>query len=453
MASPPATSTGPSGAGDGAGSASESSTFGVFRSKPFSLLWANTISFALSQSIQQFTFAWLALEIGREGAELWPGFELGEGAVVGLVIFALGLPVLVFGLYAGILTDRVDRRVMLFGSQLASIAITAGAAVLVATGSPNLWVIFGMAFVLGSAVAFGMPVRQAIVPSLVRPERVLNAVTLMNVGAQVALGGAAVGGAVIQLGGIEAAFAAQAVLLTLGLVALIPLRVPSVRESMPRSVREDLREGFSFVVHHAGIRTLMIVLLATALVMAGTFQALLPKIAADDLGAGAFLASMLFTVMLAGNLITSLVLASFKRVNKAGLYFLMTLVAGGALNVALGVSPWYTLALVVMFLTGFNAGFFVNLNMALIQAHTPNAIMGRVMSMYQFCMGGAMPLGAIVAGLMADVVGAQEWFTICGAALLVMGLFIITTQPGLRRMSSAPDPEPAGDAVVVPAGG
>ena len=109
-------------------------------------------------------------------------------------------------------------------------------------------------------------------------------------------------------------------------------------------------------------------------------------------------------------------LASFERVDRAGLFFLITLVIGGILNVSVGLAPWYTIALVIMFLNGLDAGVFVNLNMALIQAHTPNAIMGRVMSM-----------------------------------LILLGLGMIATQPALRRMSSAPDPvpEPAG----APAGG
>lgn len=423
-----------------AGGGLSRSTFAVFRQRPFALLWGNTITFALSQAIQQFTFAWLALQIGEDGVELWAGFTVQSGTTVGLVIAALGLPVLFFGLYAGILADRLDRRVLLFGTQIASIAITAGAAALVALGSLNIWGILGLAFVLGCTTAFGMPVRQAIVPSLVTPERVLNAVTLMNVSAQVAQAGAVVSGGVIELGGITAAFATQAGLLTVGLFILIPIRVPNVRTATQRRIREDLREGISFVIRHPGIRTLMIVLLATALVMAGTFQALLPKIARDDLGVGAFPASMLFTIMLFGTLITSVVLASFQRVERAGFYFLCTLIAGGVLNVALGLAPWYFMALLIMFITGWNAGFFVNLNMALVQAHTPNAIMGRVMSIYQMCMAGAMPIGALVAGPMADVVGAREWFAICGALLFLLGVVIITTQPALTRMSSAPDP-------------
>ncbi len=405
------------------------STFAAFQSRPFSLLWANTFSFSLSQAVQQFTFVWLALQLS------------GTGQAIGLISFALGLPVLVFGLHAGVLADRLDRRILLFASQFAGIAITAVAAVLVWAGAIDTTLTFVLALLLGTSVAFGQPVRAAILPSLVPPERLLNAVTLMGLGLNVSqMVGAAVSGAVIALGGVGAAFAAQTVLLTLGLVALLPLRVPKVMAAPKRNMMVELREGLAFVANHPGIRTLMIVLLATALVMAGTFTALLPKIARDDLGVGAFAAAMLFAAMGVGMLMSSLLLASFSRLERAGLYFLITLVIGGALNLGLGLAPWYTLAVGIMFITGWNAGFFVNLNMTLVQAHTPQVVMGRVMSIYTLCMAGGVPLGALLAGVMTDVIGAREWFAICGFALMLLGIAVIVTQPALRRMGSAAHP-------------
>ena len=140
-----------------------------------------------------------------------------------------------------------------------------------------MWLVH-LALLLGTSVAFGQPVRAAILPSLVPPERLLNAVTLMGLGLNVSqMVGAAVSGAVIALGGVGAAFAAQTVLLTLGLLVLLRLRVPRVMAAPKRNMMVELREGLAFVANHPGIRTLMIVLLATALVMAGTFTALLPR--------------------------------------------------------------------------------------------------------------------------------------------------------------------------------
>ena len=115
----------------------------------------------------------------------------------------------------------------------------------------------------------------------------------------------------------------------------------------------------------------------------------------------------------------------------------MTLVCGGTLNAAFGLSLWYYLSLAIMFATGWNAGFFTNLNLTLIQANTPHAVMGRVMSIYTLSMAGGMPLGGLLAGLMSDVWGSREWFVACGLALVAIGVAVLLTQPSLRRMRSS----------------
>ena len=92
-----------------------------------------------------------------------------------------------------------------------------------------------------------------------------------------------------------------------------------------------------------------------------------------------------------------------------------------------------------MILSGFNAAFFVNLNLTLIQINTPGIMMARVMSIYTIAMMGGAPFSALLAGLMADVVGsAGIWFSICGASMAMIAAIIIVTQPKLRAMSSAP---------------
>ena len=412
------------------------STFSAFQSRNFALLWANNFTFALSQSVRQFAFVWLALEL------------FGTGRALGLISFALGVPILVFGLPAGALADRMDRRILLFSSQVSGLAVSFVTAVLVWGEALTTPLTFMLALLLGASVAFGQPVRVAIVPSLVEPKKLLNAVTLMSLSQNVSqIAGPALSGAIIAFAGVGAAFAGQSALLAIGLLALLPLRVPRPDRSGPRrNMLTEVREGLAFVAGHPGIRTLMLVLLVSALVMAGTFMTLLPKIAQDDLHVGAFAAAMLFGAMGVGMLMSSLVLASFSKLERAGAYFIVTLIFGGALNGALGLSPWYSLSLAIMFTTGWNAGFFTNLNMTLVQAHTPHAVMGRVMSIYTLCMAGGMPLGALLAGLMADVVGAREWFVACGFALTVVGALVFLTQPSLRRMrSSADEPGPTAE--------
>ena len=262
-------------------------TFSAFQSRNFTLLWANNLTFALSQSFRQFAFTWLALEL------------FSTGQALGLIIFALGLPILIFGLPAGALADRIDRRLLLFASQVSGLVVTILTASLIWAGAMTTPITMGLALALGATVAFGQPVRVAIVPSLVEPSKLLNAVTLMSLSQNVSMiAGPAIGGAMVAIGGLGTAFAGQAVLLGLGLLALLPLRVPAVDRSGPRrNMLGEVREGLAFVAGHPGIRTLMLVLLVTALVMAGTFMTLLPKIAREDLGVGPFETSMFFTAM------------------------------------------------------------------------------------------------------------------------------------------------------------
>lgn len=390
------------------------------------------MTFALSQSVRQFAFTWLALEL------------FSSGKALGLIIFALGLPILVFGLPAGALADRIDRRLLLFTSQVGGVVVTLLTAVLVWTGVMTVPLTMAMALALGATVAFGQPVRVAIVPSLVEPSRLLNAVTLMSLSQNVSMiAGPAIGGVMIAIGGVGAAFAGQSILLGIGLIALLPMRVPAIdRAGQQRHMVAEVREGLAFVVGHPGIRTLILVLMTTALVMAGTFMTLLPKIAKEDLEIGALETSLFFTAMGVGMLMSSLLLASFSRLDRAGLWFIVTLISGGVLNAAFGVSLWYVASLAIMFATGWNAGFFTNLNLTLIQANTPHVVMGRVMSIYTLAMAGGMPLGGLLAGLMSDAWGSREWFVACGLSLVAVGVAVLLTQPSLRRMRSSGGTEP-----------
>ena len=379
--------------------------------------------------MRQFAFVWLALGLS------------GDAKALGLISFALGIPILVFGIPAGVLADRMDRRVLLFTSQVASLAVTILAAVLVWADAMTTGVTFALALALGATVAFGQPVRSAIIPTLVSQERLLNAVTLNSVSQNLSqIAGPALCGAVIAGFGVGGSFAVQAGLLTVGLAALVPLAVPKPAARADRNVLRELGEGLSYVAHHPGVRTLLVVLLVTALVMAGTFNTLIPKIAKDELGTGAIGASLLFGAMGVGMLMSSLLLASLPRLEPGGRYFILTMIGGGLLNTVFGLSPWYGLSISIMFVTGWNAGFFTNLNMTLVQSNTPQALMGRVMSIYMLCMAGGMPLGALLAGTMADLTSTRTWFATCGVALVVVGVLVFVTQPSLRRMRSSPAP-------------
>ena len=429
MADAPRVASGPPVAAPRARRGISLQTFSAFSSPAFRLLWANNFAYALVQGIQRFAFVWLALDLSS------------SGGVLGVVSFSLGIPVLFLSLPAGVLSDRADRRMLLFASQLAVLGISALTAILIWVGVMTVPLAIAMALAVGVGIAFGQPVRQALVPAIVPPERLMNAITLNSLGMNVSqIAGPALGGGAIWLWGIGGSFGLQAGLMAVGMLLLIPLRVPPHEVTrIRRRVLEEVGEGLGFVAKTADIRVLFVLLTATALIIMGPWQTLLPKVAKDELGQEAFAASMLFAAMGAGMIVSSLILASMPRIMNAGGWFACTLIVGGSLAVGIGLSNHYPLTVALMLLSGLNAGFFTNLNLTLVQSHTPRPVMGRVMSIYTLIVMGGSPLGSLAAGGGAEIAGAGNWFALCGAAMALTAVVTLATQPSMRRMPSAPE--------------
>ena len=135
-----------------------------------------------------------------------------------------------------------------------------------------------------------------------------------------------------------------------------------------------------------------------------------------------------------GTLLSSLWLASIPSLRNAGGWFLITLMIGSSIMIGIGLSNVYLLTLTFMFASGFNAGFFMNLNMTLVQAYSPPKVMGRVMSIHTLGFMGGMPLGALIGGFGAGFIGAPAYFVACGAVNVGLAIVAIFTQPSMRRM-------------------
>ena len=413
-------------------------TFAAFELRDFRLLWANNFSYALVQGIERFAFVWLVIETLQE-----------REFFLGLVSFALGIPVFFLALPAGVLSDRWDRRRLLFISQAIVLVAALLTAILIWMDLMTLRVALVMALFVGTGVAVGQPVRQALIPAVVPPKRLMNAITLNGAGQTISqMVGPALGGAAIALWGIGGNFALQAILMGVGVIFIIPLRIPArgpspavaaAGRSALGGILSDVVDGFRFIIREPNIRVLFLLLLLSSLIINGPWVTLLPKVAQVQLDATAFWASMLFTYMGVGLTISSLILASIPRLGNAGGWFTCALMTSSGLAVIIGFSESYLLTSVLMFMTGLSAAFFMNLNLTLIQSHTPAAVMGRVMAIFTLVMMGATPVGGLIGGLGAEWLGAGGFFSLCGGASVALGAVFLLTQPGLRRMPSHPE--------------
>ena len=347
------------------------------RYREFRLYWFSTALVFFEQGMANIALAWLMVELTNS-----PDWVAGAVAMRGLPMLFLTVP-------AGVIADRWDRRMMLIITQsLAALAALAFAA-LVWSGQVTAISTLLFALVLGSSTAFGLPTRQAIIPMLVPREELLNAiVTGAMARTSSMLIGPALAGALIAVGGAELSFAVQAVFMILSTFLLIPLRSASRRvnedpEGGPsvgrRSMFSDLKEAWGFLRSHPALLVIIGLMVNTGLFMIGPMQSLVPFLIRDELGGGAGSFGVALSAMALGTLTTSTFLTSMGDMKNKGGFFAMALIGGSTCFAVIALSPWLGLALLAFYVWGAFGGFFQAMSQTLLQTHTPDEMMGRVM--------------------------------------------------------------------------
>ena len=400
------------------------------RDTMFPLLWLNGFSFLLISTAERFTFVWLVIETLD-----------GPSWASGAVLFCLGFPVFLLVLPAGAMADRYDRRRLLMTTQLAGAAITLLSAVLVWTNLMTFQLALLPAVLLGAAMAFGMPIRSALVPSVVPSSLLMRAIVTNTVGMNVAMiVGPVIGGLAIRRWGVGAAFALEAALFMTGFVTLVRLRLPdrpaeSATGSMSaRELVASIRAGLTFVWRQPVLRALFGLLMVGGFFMMGSSSLLLPQIAHGEFGKDAALSSRLFAFMGLGMMLSSLFLMAKKDISRKGLVFMLAMVSGTICQVAQGWAPNYVVLAVLLVWWGLSGGWYLNLNQTLIQSATPADKMGRVMSLSVLANVGFAPLGSLAAGTLAGTsLGPQRTHGLFGLVGLVIVLGTLMLSRSLRN--------------------
>ena len=393
----------------------------------FRLLWLNSLSFFLANGMRMVALSWVVLEM------------TDSPSLVGAVLFAQGIPLALLSLPAGVWADRLDRRFLLIVSQVVSLAATAVLAALLLADIATVWSMFVLAFVMGAAMAIGQPSRQALVPALVGPDRLLNAIVLNNMTQNVSLVvGPAFAGGLLAITGAGGTFLAQVIILLIGLPWLLAMRPPRVeRATTERSVSilVELREGLAYVVASPLIRSLFAATACIGIFFVGIYQSLVPVFARDVLEVREVGFGLLQGALGLGMLIGSLFIAASGNFARKGAVLLWSLLIAAGVVLVFAVSRYYPLSLLMMFAWGLCAAFFINLTVTLIQTNTPDRLMGRVMSVQALTIFGLGPMGNLGAGVLAEGIGAP---LVAGAGAVAVGLWVVSfmvTQPDLREAS------------------
>jgi predicted MFS family arabinose efflux permease len=169
--------------------------------------------------------------------------------------------------------------------------------------------------------------------------------------------------------------------------------------------------------------------------MGGGSFTLLPQIARDEFGRSASEAARLFALMGLGMIITSLMLMRYRsRLRRRGLVFMAFMVVGTANQVLQGWAPTFALLQGLLLVWGLTGGFYMNLNQSLIQELTPQDRMGRVMALNSLVQAGLMPIGGLLAGVLAQWIGAPLTLSLFGVAGLVSVIIALLRADALRSL-------------------
>ncbi|KWT61323.1 MFS transporter [Streptomyces albus subsp. albus] len=359
----------------------------------------------------------------------------GSSAAVGITTALQFLPMLLFGLYGGVIADRVSKRRLLLVTQ-ASMGLTGLVlAVLTLSGNVAVWHVYLMAFVLGLITVVDNPARQAFVVEMVGPDDLRNAVSLNSANFQSArLIGPAVAGALITSLGSGWAFLLNGLSFLAPLAGLLLMRTRELHkvDRAPRG-KGQLREGVRYVAGHPEL-IWPIVLVGFIGTFGFNFPIWLTAFADKVFHGGAGLYAWFNGLMAAGSLAGAL-LAARRSTSRLRLLVGAALLFG-VLEMAAALSPavWiFGALLIVIGMVGLTINVTANSS---VQLATDPLMRGRVMSLFMMVFMGGTPLGAPIVGWVTDAYGARLGFLAGGvvSALAAAGVGLMLTRAGGLRV-------------------
>lgn len=363
-------------------------------------------------------------------AQSWLVLSLTNSpAALGLVgVFQFG-PTLLLGLPAGVFIDRVPKRYLLICTQIFFAIITALLALQLERGQLQLWQIYAAALGLGIVSAFDMPARQAFVVDLVGRDDLMNGIALNSALFNTSrIVGPALAGLLLSHFGPGICFVLNSVSYIPVIIGLLMMRALG----LPRgdlgnaSPVERLREGLRYVRTSRAV-LLPIILAGLMAVFGMNFNVWAPLLARDafSIGAGGF--GLLMSSLGVGSLTGALILAFTGR-RPSPRMLVTTALAFGVLELALalaaGLGAPPLLAMALMVGVGFTMTSTMTQANSTVQTNTPDAMRGRVMSIYLTVFAGGTPIGDALAGAFSDLWGVAIAIAIGGAVVAAVALLI-----------------------------
>jgi MFS family permease len=403
------------------------------RLRDFRLLFGGESISVLGDYFHFVALAWLTLQL------------TGSGLALGGVLMVAGIPRAVFVLLGGALSDRFSPRSLMLYSNAFRAVVVGILAVLVLTGTAELWHLFVIAGIFGVVDALFYPAVQSIIPMLVDDASLPPANALMQGSQQLAgLIGPALAGLVIASVQLGVAFVVDAVSFAIAATALLfvlggrrAAKAESGGGSQP-SLLGTIGAGFRFAWSDPAVRSLILLTASFNFAFNGPLLVGLPFLAENSLGGGSATFGILLSAFGAGSLLGAAGAGSIARVPRLGTVVLGIAVGMGAAFGLLGLAPNVLAAGAILAAIGVGAGFLNVHIISWLQGRTAEEMRGRVMSMLMLGSIGLAPLSYALAGVIIDLGAATLMFAVAGAIVAITAL--IGFASGVAgRMTYAPE--------------
>ncbi len=367
--------------------------------------------------------------IALAAAPLLVAGQTRDPLLIALAALLQRLPWLVFGLHAGVLADRLDRRRVIIAGNIVRVVVLALLVTLIATGTADVGVILAALFLLGSAEVFVDITTGTLLPMVVDPDDlgIANSRLIFGIMTLNQLAGPAVGatlfavGSALPFGAQAAAMAFAAVLVARIAVTRTASALDPVGPTPGRSVRRDISSGARWLWGHTQMRTLAITVI-TFNVTFGAGMSVLVLLAIERLGLGDVGFGLLTSASAAGGALGSMLYTRTERRFGAAQIMRYGLIVEAALHLVFATTTWAWLAMVAFFAFGIHASMWGATATSVRQRAVPEELQGRVGSVYLVGVQGGMAVGAAVGGGIATVWGvtATYWFGFVGSVVILV---------------------------------
>lgn len=393
--------------------------YAAFRIPAYRRYFTGNLVFILGLQMLKVAVGWEMYE--RTGSALNLGF-------VGLVQF---IPQLAFVAVAGHITDIYNRKHVL----MTAVSLSAVAALVLAVNAAvkgPIFVMYACLFAAGTARAFWMPARSALLPRIVPLSIFSNAVSWNTSGFEISsFVGPAIGGFLIYYAGVTAVYAINAALITCFVLLLSRISYRHERPAQSALSLSSLLAGVRFIWKTKVVLSVMC--LDMFGVLLGGATALMPIYAKDILHVGANGLGWLLAAPSAGAFTSALIQAHRGPLERAGRTILMAVTFFGAATIIFGISKFFPLSLAMLFVLGVCDNISVVVRSTLVQTSTPDDMRGRVSALNGLFIGTSNELGAFESGAVADLLGPVASVVLGGAGTIIVVAIIAWISPSLRR--------------------